>query len=99
MPSVRGRASSRPSFKAAVQDIQEAQQHLNRANSSMEGLTDDERRAKVLGLFNNASLWRTGTGMGLMKEPVTADSQPGPGTHIIMFSVELASCPCLFTAA
>ena len=82
MVAVPPRSSRRaPSFKAAVQDIQEAQQHLNRANSSMAGLSDDERRARVLGMFNNASSWRGGTGMGLMKEPVTADSQPGPGKH------------------
>ncbi|KAL3154685.1 hypothetical protein ABBQ38_011234 [Trebouxia sp. C0009 RCD-2024] len=79
MPARRRPPSALNSFRGAVQDIQEAQQHLNRANSSMAGLSDAERRAKVLGMFAGASSWRGGTGMGLPKEIVTADSDPGPG--------------------
>lgn len=47
----------------------------------MAGLSDAERRAKVLSMFAGASSWRGGTGMGLPKEIVTADSQPGPGRY------------------
>ena len=77
------------SFRAAVQDIQVARQHLNRAgSSSLAELTDEEKRAKVLGMFSsisNSSAWRTGTGTGLMKEQITDDHQGGPG----------ASCCCV----
>ncbi|KAL0042662.1 hypothetical protein WJX79_007210 [Trebouxia sp. C0005] len=73
----------KPSFRAAVQDIQVARQHLNRAGStSLAELTDEEKRAKVLGMFSsisNSSAWRTGTGTGLMKEQITDDHQGGPG--------------------
>jgi len=76
-------STRKPSFRAAVQDIQEARQHLNRAGStSLAELTDEEKRAKVLGMFSsisNSSAWRTGTGTGLMKEQITDDHQGGPG--------------------
>lgn len=77
-PAVSG--ARKPSFKAAVQDIQEARQHLNRASSTgLAGLTDDEQREKVLGMFSS-TMWRTGTGTGLMKEQITEDHEGGPGT-------------------
>ena len=82
------------SFRGAVQDIQEAQQHLNRANSSMAGLSDAERRAKVLGLFAGASSWRGGTGMGLPKEIKTADSEQGPGRHWFALAWLMVHCIC-----
>ena len=69
----------RPSFKAAVQDIQEARQHLNRAGSTnLATLSEEEQRAKVLGMFSSAA-WRMGTGTGLMKEPITEEHDTGPG--------------------
>ena len=70
-----------------MEDIQIAQQHLNRANSSMPGLTDVERRAKILA---HASSWRAGTGMGLYKEVRTADTQDGPGIACPTVLVTLA---------
>lgn len=80
-PGQRKPPSALNSFRGAVQDIQEAQQHLNRANSSMAGLSDEEKRAKILGLFAGASSWRGGTGMGLPKEVKTTESADGgPGS-------------------
>lgn len=80
------------SFRGAVQDIQSAQQHLNRASSSMPGLTDAERRARIIA---HASSWRAGTGMGLYKEVKTADTQEGPGTACPTGLVTLAIHACL----
>lgn len=82
-PILAASTTRKPSFRAAVQDIQVARQHLNRAGStSLAELTDEEKRAKVLGMFSsisNSSAWRTGTGTGLMKEQITDDHQGGPG--------------------
>lgn len=76
-PSANG--ARRPSFKAAVQDITEARQHLNRVGSiSLNELTEEEQRARVLGMFSSAA-WRMGTGTGLMKEPITEEHTEGPG--------------------
>lgn len=76
-------AARRPSFKAAVQDIQEARQHLNRVGStSLANLSEEEQRARVLGMFSsirNSAAWRTGTGTGLMKEQITDEHQESPG--------------------
>ena len=76
-------STRKPSFRAAVQDIQVARQHLNRAGSTgLADLSDEEKRAKVLGMFSsisNSSAWRTGTGTGLMKEQITDDHLGGPG--------------------
>ena len=86
-------STRKPSFRAAVQDIQVARQHLNRAGStSLADLTDEEKRAKVLGMFSSissSSAWRTGTGTGLMKEQITDDHQGGPGASccFVFFSL------------
>ena len=83
-PGQRKAPSALNSFRGAVQDIQEAQQHLNRANSSMAGLSDEEKRARILGLFAGASSWRGGTGLGLIKEVKTnetAEGGPGRACH------------------
>lgn len=53
----------------------------------MPGLTDVERRAKILA---HASSWRAGTGMGLYKEVRTADTQDGPGIACPTVLVTLA---------
>ncbi len=85
-------STRKPSFRAAVQDIQVARQHLNRAGStSLADLSDEEKRAKVLGMFSsisNSSAWRTGTGTGLMKEQITDDHLGGPGASCcyVLFS-------------
>ena len=46
----------------------------------MAGLSDEEKRARILGMFAGASSWRGGTGMGLPKEVKTTESaESGPG--------------------
>ena len=82
-----------------------ARQHLNRAGStSLAELSDEEKRAKVLGMFSsisNSSAWRTGTGTGLMKEQITEDHQGGPGASccFVFFHLTgrlLCCCSCCF---
>ena len=83
-PAQRKPPSARNSFRNAVQDVQEAQQHLNRANSAMAGLSDEEKRARILGYIAGASSWRGGTGLGLIKEvktTETAENGPGRACH------------------
>lgn len=89
MSTSAANGARRPSFKAAVQDITEARQHLNRVGSiSLNELTEEEQRARVLGMFSSAA-WRMGTGTGLMKEPITEEHTEGPGIALALAVVKL----------
>ena len=45
----------------------------------MEDMSDEEKRAHILGYFKSANSWATGTGTALAKTPITDEGSRGPG--------------------
>lgn len=67
------------SFKRVANDILEGRQALVRNNPEMADMSDEEKRAHILGYFKSANSWATGTGTALAKTPITDEGSRGPG--------------------
>ena len=87
-------SGSRRSFKNVATDILESHQALARSNSAMQGMSEEEKRAHILGMFRSANSWCMGTGTALPKTTVTSEDTRGPGKLLLLVKQHNGDCHC-----